>query len=115
MMKVAELSGAELDYWVARAEGQSAEIVRPNQSEVACVVNNSWNFAPSTDWDDGGPIIERERIRLQPNADTWAAQIFADTRALIPTYGYGSTALEAAMRAYVASKYGNEVPDESAR
>ena len=71
-------------------------------------------FAPSTDWSQGGPIIERELIALSPylyTDDAWQA-----TRATPDKHycAYGPTPLVAAMRCYVASKLGDEVevPDE---
>jgi hypothetical protein len=62
----------------------------------------------STEWRDGGPIIERERIKLAPNpygassphrGVSWYATL--DDSA---GEGRGDTALVAAMRAFVASK-----------
>lgn len=69
----------------------------------------------STDWSDGGPIIEREEIDIycheSPKAGCgwWVAEI-TGTKAK----GKGNTPLSAAMRCYVASKLGNEVevPEE---
>jgi hypothetical protein len=62
-MKVSELKGPQLDYFVARAEGKKAYlsdsgllIVTDEEGEVRI------DFEPSTDWAQGGPIIERERI-----------------------------------------------------
>ncbi|WP_175787470.1 phage protein NinX family protein [Burkholderia anthina] len=99
-MKVSELSGVLLDYWVARAEGMSHE-------QASFVVPA---HAYSTEWAYGGPIIEREKIATLPCFENgrfyW--------RAAHPYYvnaSVGDTPLIAAMRAYVASKFGNEVPD----
>jgi hypothetical protein len=69
-------------------------------------------FSPSTQWCFGGPLIESERINVFPRvADAgWSAQKFVDQFGAMPTYGYGGTALIAAMRCFVASKViGNEV------
>ena len=77
-------------------------------------------FNPSTNWSQGGPIIERECINayasgacsVQPkNPDYWVAEIL-DTSEVITQYG--PTPLIAAMRCYCASKLGEEVevPDE---
>lgn len=61
-------------------------------------------FCPSTDWAQGGQIIERERIHLMARAGRWeAAQHHG------PGIGSGPTLLIAAMRAYVSSKFGDEV------
>jgi len=69
-------------------------------------------FEPSTNWSQGGPIIERENIALYPHGDgTYEAEVF-----LNPKRGVGPTPLIAAMRCYVASKLGDEVeiPEELA-
>jgi hypothetical protein len=116
--KVAELEGAELDCWVAKAEG----LDNPRIEAGFCFVNmrgdhglgwypTSWQ--PSDDWSQGGPIIEREGIKLlPPQADRshWLAEIFQGT----PHFGWAEaeTPLIAAMRAFVASKFGDEVSNE---
>jgi hypothetical protein len=87
-MKVSELSGAQLDWAVAKAEGFTPK---------------TRIFKPSTDWEQGGPIIERERIRLDPRG-VWVAGHDSSNDEYL-----GPTPLVAAMRCYVASKLGNEV------
>ena len=65
----------------------------------------------STDWAQGGPIIEREGIRLHRSATgAWWAGPEADPHRPVS----GPTPLIAAMRCYVASKLGEivEVPSE---
>lgn len=98
-MKTSELTGAALDWAVARCEGG----VGKNQ------LLGAW-YAPSTDWSQGGPIIEREVITLiHPRWDGWTAHKYDDH---IEDESYtldGPTPLIAAMRCYVASKLGDEV------
>lgn len=106
--KVADLDGALLDAAVAKACGIGFEIVGwPDPQCLAGEPVCRKAFEPSTDWAQGGPIIERERIALDPpdrsewratkaKADEWAVE-------------YGPTPLIAAMRAFVASKFGDEV------
>lgn len=111
-MKVCELEGAELDYWVAKAEGHplSCDWDQGEYILIGTGEGDLQRFEPSTEWAEGGPIIDcLPRLRIQKNADGYAAQIFKDENFLIPTYGYGNTILVAAMRAYVASKFGEEV------
>lgn len=111
-MKVSELSGALLDYWVARAEGiESGWLSLQDDGSAVCVLGPSvercFEWSPSVDWGQGGPIIERERMYLEWDADGyWVAST--------PTSGHvrGPTPLIAAMRAYVASKFGENVLDE---
>lgn len=67
-------------------------------------------YEPSASWAQGGPIIEREMIELQPFGPYgWNAINFSRSVA-----EFGQTALIAAMRCYVASKLGDEVelPEE---
>lgn len=126
--KVRELEGDALDDAVGNAAGvdmlvdDGAGDFRP--------------FMPSRNWDQGGPIIERERIVV------WPTVVFSDppnpNELDIETYQWaayhrnnkglggwfngtggvdvtsrdgmpGPTPLIAAMRAYVASKFGDEV------
>lgn len=65
----------------------------------------------STNWAQGGPIIEREGIALLPEYE-WCGYI--DN---IRSQKYGPTPLIAAMRCYVASKLGDtvEIPEELLR
>ena len=106
-VKTSELSGAQLDWAVAKCEGHDAHyyggIVRTTMRGV---------FGPechySTDWAQGGPIIEREWIGLMNQNDEWGAEIAENC-----SDGYitavGPTPLVAAMRCYVASKLGHEI------
>lgn len=119
-MKVSELSGAMLDYWVAMAEGHALS------SEWDCALDGGIligtgagdpqrRFAPSADWSDGGPIIDRVPFGIFEKFDGgWAAGIYrpqAGTRDLCVAYETGDTLLIAAMRAYVAFRFSDEVPD----
>lgn len=63
-------------------------------------------FSPSVDWDQGGPIIEREDIAMWPDQEGgW----FASTDQGKSMDYHGETALIAAMRCYVGSKLGDTV------
>jgi hypothetical protein len=102
-MKTNELSGTDLDWAVARAEEQPHRIV---SGLVFIPGGDNWN--PSSNWEQGGPIIEREQIAIFLNGDDeWTAED-GWYRAS------GPTPLIAAMRCYVASKLGDEVeiPEE---
>ncbi len=76
----------------------------------------SWVYAPSTDWAQGGPIIERECIDVMFEGPEWYAYMrYEASDGYNRTLQYdGQTPLIAAMRCYVASKLGDEVdvPDE---
>lgn len=109
-VKTSEASGPVLDWMVAKCEGITAGWEYALH-ETICMVG-SREYSPSTDWQIGGPIIEREGITLRNfiQGDAWDAQLDYDETFLES----GPTPLIAAMRCYVASKLGEEVevPDE---
>ena len=104
-MKTSELTGAALDWAVAKCEGN----LRWDDDRLCHVTEHGQDFEPSTDWTQGGPIIERERIGLRDDGgDGWAADDYINATM------HGPTPLIAAMRCYVASKLGDdvEIPEE---
>ena len=98
-MKTSELTGVALDWAVAKAIGEYKPVAVPKYS---------------SDWAQGGPIVEREKIDLSWDVELahkdgwWRAEID------VMYESEGQTPLIAAMRCYVASKLGDEVevPDE---
>jgi hypothetical protein len=68
-------------------------------------------YQPSTDWAQGGPIIERENISTvrEGDAGNWIASVYDYAESDWHLHTGGTTPLEAAMRCYVASKLGDEV------
>ena len=113
IVQVKDAEGSVLDWMVAKCEGYHATI---KSNEVVYVhPSGEWhhngNWCPSRNWAQGGSIIERERIRLDPRESTWHAQIWSDDETEVR---YCSTPLIAAMRCYVSSVLGDEVevPDE---
>lgn len=91
------LIGDALNWAVAKCEG-------------AAYYGPAWTKY-STDWAQGGPIIEREKIGVVciPNgALAWAASVDKPD-CLIRFNKTGATPLIAAMRCYVASKLGDEI------
>jgi hypothetical protein len=120
--KVSELSEAELDYWVAKSFGMRYAHIRIGVcfAHRTCNASAASKFSPSADWSQGGPIIEREGISIYPDCHidskdpepgVWFSQSWQQAQG--DTEYSGSTPLTAAMRAYVASKFGEEVPDET--
>ena len=122
-MKTNELTGAALDWAVAKCMtggelfqsgrvahavvlhsvgGSMAPYFVKDSGVVRCV------FEPSTNWAQGGPIIERERFVIEPWGLHWVASV---SRCILH---HGPTPLTAAMRCYVASKLGGEIdiPEE---
>lgn len=98
MTNVSELTGAKLDEWVGKAYGNN-------------VAAHPWGgpTSYSTDWTVAGPIIERERIEVSPSVtpgdSSWSAWAYG--RGVIY---FGPTPLVAAMRAFVATRFGPTVP-----
>lgn len=112
-MKTSELTGAALDWAVAVAEGHAPFTNFDGDVffETPLVIVEA-NY--STNWSQGGPIIERENIALDSPAvkhEPWAAEMDG---AFGVAKGVGPTPLTAAMRCYVASKLGNnvDIPEE---
>ncbi len=110
-IKVSELSGAALDWAVAKCEGVGFCITRPDLLAQGIVSPLPY----STDWTQSGPIIEREEITVCWQGATWVGSKF-NVR-VTDEYEFhqtGPTLLIAAMRCYVASKLGDkvEVPEE---
>ena len=99
-VKTSDLKDIALDWAVAKCEGY----FDIGMASVHDGVTNVFYFPqwqPSTDWAQGGPIIEREGIQLARLGDVWEAWVDADG-----VFCQGPTPLIAAMRCYVSSKQG---------
>jgi len=109
-MKTAELTGAALNWAVASIELTGHDDYT-NVLMVTVGDDNDWRYNPSTDWAQGGAIIEREGMQLWKGGE-WCASL--DQSFNPPDFQTGTTPLIAAMRCYVASKLGDEVeiPEE---
>jgi Protein of unknown function (DUF2591) len=130
--KVCELEGALLDAAVAKAEGwrqEGAAWVRGNDASGMVITQASqlFPFPWSSDWKWGGPIMERERISVFPTwglgwgafkADSYTASGDKCVSGLdgftvmfdgVRQPAHGNVPLVAAMRTYVASRFGEEV------
>ena len=110
-MKVSELEGAMLDYWVKKALGVNDPLMAGIKWEYE--TRSSY----STDWAKGGPILEREGIQIAPMrlGDVWEIKSWHASRrnrGALACDQEAETPLIAAMRCFVASKFGEEVPDE---
>lgn len=121
-MKTSELIDITLDWAVAKCWGVEVEYI--NDGITRCLLKVApftGIYAPSTNWAQGGPIIEREIHNLfkwnqiEPGPELWCG--VHNRRTLEGIYVLqmdGPTPLIAAMRCYVASKLGDEVeiPEE---
>jgi hypothetical protein len=117
-LKTNELTGAALDWAVAKCEGYT-DYCGATDKMLSPRKEQGWvplyDLNHSIDWAQGGPIIERESIGFtQGNevCDDWVASYsWIKPRIGIDdsVEGIGPTPLIAAMRCYVASKLGDEV------
>ena len=112
-MKTSKLTGKTLAYAVGVAEGCKVEYwhtksvaIRFHEAVPRAV---PWN--PHTDWSQGGPIIESEKIQVGWWHNEWQAQNWQGKGSHTQC---GPTPLIAAMRCFVASKLGDEIeiPEE---
>jgi hypothetical protein len=111
-VKTCELIGPALDWAVAKCEGVKVE--KFPESPSLFYGKGFDKYRPSTDWLQGGPIIERELIRViapTMRGIDWIARIKQGLPSSM--HGWfektGPAPLIAAMRCYVASKLGDTV------
>ena len=107
-IKVSEATPIQLDWLVATCEGYPNITGIHQQGRIRIVSGQFFN--PSTDWSEGGPLIQSNLLCLSPDpTQGWRANGYMDA-----VEYFGPTPLIAAMRCYVASKLGNvvEIPEE---
>ncbi len=120
-IKVSEATGAALDWLVWKCAGGIDAYPKTGSGPAFLKLwrgNSAKYVHPSTDWSQGGPIIEkliRAGLRLTGYTclPTDPTRCQAQIKAVVTG---GPTPLIAAMRCYVASRFGDEaeVPDELA-
>jgi hypothetical protein len=116
-IKTADLTGAALDWAVAKCRGfdgldDDLWLMREGIADMPLHA-----YTPSTDWAQGGPIVEREEVDIychespKSGCGWWIAEITGTKHK-----AKGNTPLIAAMRCYCYTKLGDEVdvPDELA-
>lgn len=106
-VETSQLSGAALDWAVAKAVGLVAytqpdgPVYRPDNGE---------EWTPSTDWSQGGPLIERYCGLTDCRDAEQIEPFYAETRCSnLDGYANGTTLLIAACRAIVAAELGDDV------
>lgn len=131
-MKTSELIGPALDWAVAKAEGLPLRLDPMDFRKDApdSILAGWWvwdaefnmligqkrerrdqhdGYAPSIDWNQGGPIIEDQRISTVPLYQDWEATLDLDEGDALVQVNTGPTPLIAAMRCFVQSRLGDEV------
>jgi hypothetical protein len=125
-VRVLDLRGAQLAYWVAQAEELEQQRGVKLYAAGPCLYRDSgmgggvpFHYRPDSDGSVAAAIIERERIGVRPQD---AGGDFIGVPQTTPHWlarhpsrnvnEIGSTMLEAAMRAYVAAKFGDTVPHD---
>lgn len=120
-MKTSELTGAQLEYWTARAEGTPADslavIAEKDGRPAQCVYTRIQKHRPigrnmvvnfSSSWEWGGPLIEKHNLYLdQLTKGEWYSGKMKEMVAM-----EGPSPLIAICRAVVRSVFGDEVPDD---
>lgn len=118
LVKTDDLTGQALDFAVAKLQG----LVDQNGWSALEVFQGSrvsGNHRYSTDWAQGGPIIDQENIGFKRHTSPLYGNHISATKwnergDIGVAISQGPTNLIAAMRCYVASKLGSEVdiPEE---
>jgi hypothetical protein len=119
-IKTSELIDSALDWAVWTASGGAAAYPKTASGKAFLKLwlrNSAKYIHPSTDWSQGGPIIEREGLtigKVVSSHNEWSAESFQDDGIRVRHLRYGPTPLIAAMRCYCASRLGEEaeVPEE---
>ena len=116
-MKTSELTGPALDWAVAKCEGAYNPSVDTDIDGTKRVNYGGMYPEWSTDWAQGGPIIEREGLTLDLTDVLFDHETDECVQLDKPEWwasrddvtGRGPSPLIAAMRCYVASKLGDEI------
>lgn len=117
-MKTAELHGSALDWAVAKAT-QAEELKVTGSGRVSCIYElapreGCWtnDYCPSTEWSEGGLLIEKLAIGLQSYSteiggppEYWVARSWEEGTPMLD----GPTPLVAACRTIAAHKLGMTV------
>lgn len=116
-VKVNDATLIQLNWMVAKCDIKRA--VLHDDGITRCIMLETakglyaGRFNPSTDWAQGGPIIEREGIKIHKGNDLYFPKGNEKSDYYEPLWvagkQHGQTPLIAAMRCYVASKLGDTV------
>lgn len=107
-MRVSSLDGPALDFWVAKSE--NLKLSPETLEEGVRHANDSgyWHpgtYHPSSDWSQAGVIIAHEWYSIEDALIEWFGPNWPFIKAIT------DAPLSWLMRAYVKSKFGDEVED----
>ncbi len=112
-MKTSKLTGTALDWAVAKCDGADWWAAEEPRDGMFVDYERTKRYSPSTNWNQGGPIIEREGVELQcwrnSRIDHWTAVLPDQVNEEGDPIWDGPTPLIAAMRCFVASRLGDDV------
>lgn len=122
-VKASEATGGVLDWLVAKAASRDVSIIDGSDGCKALVrgknVRAGQPWSPSSNWSQGGPLIDRHRVSVSPISVEVGSYAFrmagcvecwkADKAYSGAGTLYGPTTLIAAMRAIVVSELGETV------
>ena len=110
-MNVMKLDGELLDYWVAKSENRKLLDAAPVSGVAELLAEGHWHpaiFHPSRDWSQGGPIIAADWYDIEDALHDWFGAAW-------PHIGQiAEQPLTWLLRAFVKSKFGDEVEDVAA-
>lgn len=107
-MRVISLDGALLDFWVAKSENLKLLPEIPEDGDGHEHGSGYWHpstYHPSCDWSQAGAIISNEWYSIEDALNEWFGPSWPFIKAIT------ETPLKWLMRAYVKTKFGDEVED----
>lgn len=113
-MQVCDLSGRLLNLFVARITNpdwfveDDVKSIADDELRRFLTMDSYEEYDPSSNWDIGGRILEKEEITLAVGGGEWTASMWSKRNEAHISES-GPTPLVAAMRVYVAAFFGDEV------
>jgi Protein of unknown function (DUF2591) len=116
-MRVDDLTGAALDYYVARAEGLMADLIRAN-GMAYCRVDVPHQgylvYVPTHNWQLLGAIVKRQKYLIYPRLDNESGETIWLAEAQLNASFHGAYIADgpelALCRLRVAEAFGEVVP-----
>lgn len=109
-MKVESMTNLQLNWAVATCAivGFTVSGAGPYARVIYIPKRSAWMvYSPTTNWKQGGAVIEAARITVEVKHDGWWVAMVYDINDAPQWMSVGETPLVAAMRCYVKSKFGD--------